>query len=152
MPERTISARRAQIEVELNADPNASNREIARKLGVDHKTVAAVRGQMPEPNSPVIPQSGTGEKESGEIPQTGENGGEDDWPPKRFSFWNDVADEHMIVTVQAPVKAYISDAGYLVIAQDGMANYENDQCIQISPENIETFMRSLMQIVKERRS
>jgi hypothetical protein len=87
--------RREQIERELVANPDASNREIARKLGVDHKTVAAVRDEIPQPNSPVIPQSGIGEQESGEFPQSNS-------PVGKFNFW-DVAGE-MIVGTQMAVK------------------------------------------------
>jgi hypothetical protein len=119
-------ARREQIERELAANPTQSNREIARKLGVDHKTVAAVRGQMPAPNSPVIPQNDIGE-------DIGEQVGK------------------LIVGIQMPIRAHIEeDTGYLIISQEG-GFYEDEQRIQISPENIAVFMESLAAIVKERK-
>jgi hypothetical protein len=45
----TNSAKREQIRQALAARPEASNRELARQLGVDHKTVAAVRGEQTSP-------------------------------------------------------------------------------------------------------
>jgi hypothetical protein len=59
--------RRHAIERALTANPGASNREIARMVGVDHKTVGAAR-----------PQAGEIPTEAGEIPTILDDGGEGD--------------------------------------------------------------------------
>jgi hypothetical protein len=53
------ATKRERIETELRADPNRSDREIARIVGCDHKTVGAARDRMgiasPLGNSPPTP-------------------------------------------------------------------------------------------------
>jgi hypothetical protein len=49
---RNRDALRQQIEHELAADPGRTNREIARLVKCDHKTVGAMRGKMVDANSP----------------------------------------------------------------------------------------------------
>lgn len=53
----TREARRQATLTALAANPQASNREIARTAGVDHKTVGKLRGESPA-NSPADGESG----------------------------------------------------------------------------------------------
>jgi hypothetical protein len=59
--ELPLETKRERIEFELKADPSRSDREIARICGVDHKTVAARRAEIPQNdalgNSPPLQNS-----------------------------------------------------------------------------------------------
>ena len=48
-PSTTADRRRRKILAAIEASPGASNRAIAQIAGVDHKTVAAYRGEFPAP-------------------------------------------------------------------------------------------------------
>jgi hypothetical protein len=127
-------ARREQIELELKANPNRSDREIARKVGVDNKTVGAVRAQQTPPIPQSAPKSDAEEDDNSSM--------------RKFNFWDEPGD--IVATIQMPIKARINpDTGYLVISQAGDM-YDDDQKIEISPEFIATFMESLAAIVKAR--
>lgn len=45
-PKQTRATKQATVEAELIANPDRSDREIARVAGVDHKTVGAARGRI----------------------------------------------------------------------------------------------------------
>lgn len=54
-PLTTRADKREAIDRELQADPRRTDREIARTIGVDHKTVAARRREISPHNSPRPP-------------------------------------------------------------------------------------------------
>jgi hypothetical protein len=76
---KTRAEKRAAIERMLRAGPARSDRAIASVVGVDHKTIAAVRkdmlgGETETPLSGQIPHNGgSGETHSAEIPQPGKS-------------------------------------------------------------------------------
>lgn len=54
-PPAPCISKRERIDRELRADPERSNREIARVVGCDHKTVGAARAEISPPISPGEP-------------------------------------------------------------------------------------------------
>jgi hypothetical protein len=54
-PPASSTGKRDRIDQELRADPQRSDREIARIVGCDHKTVGAARAKLSPPNSPQPP-------------------------------------------------------------------------------------------------
>src|SRR5260370_18140743 len=55
-PKASVAEKRAAIETQLRENPQRSDREIARIVGCDHKTIGNVRGKLfPIPSPSVSP-------------------------------------------------------------------------------------------------
>jgi hypothetical protein len=150
---RTV--RREQIERELRSNPERSNREIARLLGADHKTIGRIRkvietcagangelGNSPEPSGDVV-----GTSPDGEIPQGGEID-EDTRRDDRFD-WGDVPDDAYMIPAQGLTAAYIEKrTGDLIILQDQTHLWSDDVTIRISAAEVDSFVQALVNMVR----
>jgi hypothetical protein len=137
---RNRDALRQQIEHELGADPTRSNREIARLVSCDHKTVGAMRGKMAGANSPKV--SVEENPQRGEIDQD-DRGGE--------ISWGSVPDDAYIIPPQGQTAAFIDkDTGDLVILQDQSHLWQDDAVIRIGALEVGPFIDGLVAMVRRR--
>ena len=147
---------REQIEQELRSDPTRSNREIARLLGVDHKTVGNMRrkangsiaispngelGRSPKPVGEIV-----GKSPNGEIP----HGGEIERKANGKLDWGDVPDTALMIPPQGMTAAWIDEqTGELVIMQDQTHLWADDAVIRVSASEVEAFVQGLVDMVRD---
>jgi hypothetical protein len=142
--------RREEIEREIASNPERSNREIARQVGADHKTVGSVRSRMAAPkNSPAPASEAVG---NSPLPQTGDD--DDDEKPLgmddgRFD-WHLIPNSAIVIPPRMKVAALIDpQTGCLVIAQDRVSLLcERDAVIEIAPHDIASFIARLIEIAR----
>jgi hypothetical protein len=156
---RDRNARHEQIEREIALDPARSNREIARLIGCDHKTVGAVRDKTIErdaansPNgdlgrSPEASGEIGGSTQRGEIPQGGEMDHDD--RGDRFG-WGNLPDVAYIIPPQGMTAAFIEEqTGDLIIVQDHTHLWSDDVVIRIAATEVEDFVNGLVAMVRAR--
>ena len=134
---RDRDARRQQIEHELVVDPARTNREIARLVGCDHKTVGAIRASANSPKA-------VGEM-VGKNPHHGEIGHDGD------ISWGDVPDDAYTIPAQGLTSAFLEEAtGDLVILQDQGHLMRTDAVIRIGALEVEGFVEELVAMVRRR--
>jgi hypothetical protein len=153
-------SRRQQIEREIDRDPARPNREIARLLGVDHKTIGSIRGKMIKAkreaaNSPIgeMGNSPGGELAGGEIagdgeiPQGGEIGRDDE--SKGFD-WGNLPEDVYIIRPQGMTAVYVEESsGDLIIAQDRTHDWSHDAIVRIGYMEVEAFVERLIAMVRK---
>jgi hypothetical protein len=129
------AAKRALIETELRKDAGRSDREIARVVGVDHKTVAAHRAKLlPTASPPISPR--VCPPPPGVVDE-----------PKYDPFAPGCAD--MVVQSQPAIAVYENTVGAIVIIQESSDPHEEDPIIRVRPEHVEKLVAKLRQVAKE---
>ena len=135
------AAKRVRIETELRKDAGRSDREIARVIGCDHKTVGAARerlgialplvGSISPPISPRAcpPPPGVVDK------------------PKYDPF--DPTEGDMVIPHQPAIAVYENTAGAVVIIQHSSDPCEEDPIIMVRPEHVETLIARLRKVAAE---
>jgi hypothetical protein len=153
------AGKRARIEMELHANPNRSDREIARLVGngVDHKTVGAARERLGIASPLGNFQQPTGQGDdlvagstrrvvdiaiASKIPPP--PGVVD--PPKYDPFAP--GSDDLVVAHQPAIAVYENTAGAVVILQHGGAD-EEDPIILVRPEHVEKLIARLRKVAAE---
>jgi hypothetical protein len=120
----------ALIESELRANSARSDREIARIVGCDHKTVAKVRARLvPDPFPPVSPWKP-------EVPTK---------EPEFDPFDKD--GEDMVVKHQPAIAIYLNPWDAVVIRQRSDGN--DDPCIFICEEHLPAVISKLSEMLRD---
>jgi hypothetical protein len=125
------AAKRALIEIELRKDASRSDREIARVVGCDHKTVAAHRAK-PLP----IPSPRTSSPPPGEIDEPEEN----HFLPES---------ESLVLSAQPAVAVYTNRYGQIVIRQEGGISDDGDHFVYVCPQHVEKLITSIRKVAAE---
>jgi hypothetical protein len=132
LPLVELPTKRELIEDALRTDPNRSDREIARVVGCDHKTVGSLRGKiLPTTSPPVSPWKPTPpavEKE----------------PP--FDPF-DKDGENLVVKHQPAIAIYLNPWDAVVIRQ--RSDDGDDPCIFICEEHLTAVISKLSEILCE---
>jgi hypothetical protein len=143
VPALDTAGKRALIDAELRKDAGRSDREIARIVGCDHKTVGSTRERLgiatPLGNSPGAPTLMAG------------NGGENPpIAPKEPEFDPFGAGcEEMVIAHQPAVAVYENPFGAVVIRQECTTRDDDDPVIIVRPEHVEKLVARLRQVAKE---
>jgi hypothetical protein len=129
LPLDTAAAKRERIETELRTDPKRSDREIARAVGCDHKTVGNIRGKIVPTASPPISL----------------------WkppPPEKEPEYDPFDDPPSVVLRGQPRTAiYFNNFEQVVICQQRDCP-EDDPFVYISLEHLPTVIAKLQQMMK----
>jgi hypothetical protein len=129
------AAKRALIETELRKDAGRSDREIARIVGCDHKTVGAARGKVvPIPSPSVSPAACP--------PPPGIID-----PPKEPDYDPFDDPKSMVLRGQPPTAIYFNNFEQVVICQQRDCS-DDDPFIYISTEHLPTVILKLQQMLK----
>jgi hypothetical protein len=160
------AGKRALIEQELQKNPQRSDREIARDVGCDHKTVASVRGKIsPDEPTPTEFRSmlieGTKDFDNKFPQETAEEAvdnaiakgvvslapGKCPPPPgvvdePRYDPF-DPKDGDIVVPHQPAIAVYENTSGAVVIIQAASDYQGEDPIILVRPENIDALIVSL---------
>lgn len=123
------AAKRSLIETELRKDAGRSDREIARIVGCDHKTVGTARSKLIPTASPSISPHAC-------PPPPGVID-----PPKFDPF--DPKEGVTVVPHQPAIAVYENTQGAIVICQCASAYDEGDPIILVRPENVDALIVSL---------
>jgi hypothetical protein len=135
------AAKHALIETEMRKDGGRSDREIARLIGCDHKTVGAARerlgialplvGSNSPPISPTAcpPPPGVVDK------------------PKYDPF--DPTEGDMVIPHQPAIAVYENTAGAIVIIQCTSDPDEADPIIMVRPEHVEKLIARIRKVAAE---
>jgi hypothetical protein len=140
-PPLDTAAKRALIEAELREDAGRSDREIARVVGCDHKTVGSARERL----GIAIPLAGN-ISPSISPPACPPPPGVID-PPKYDPF--DPKEGDMVIPHQPAIAVYGNVAGAVVIIQCTSDMDEADPIIMVRPEHVEKLVAKLRQVAKE---
>ena len=133
-PKLDTAAKHALIESELRKDAGRSDREIARVVGADHKTVGKARGKIvPIASPPVSPAACPPPPGVVDEPKY------DPFDPKN----GDVVVEH-----QPAIAVYENTAGAVVILQRATDYHEEDALIQLRPEHVEKLIARLRKVAE----
>jgi hypothetical protein len=138
-PPLDTAAKRALIEAELRKDAGRSDREIARVVGCDHKTVGSARERL----GIAIPLAGN-ISPSISPPACPPPPGVID-PPKFDPF--DPKEGVMIVPHQPAIAIYENTQGAIVICQCASAYDEEDPIILVRPENLDALIVALRKLL-----
>jgi hypothetical protein len=128
-PPLDTAAKRGRIEAELRKDASRSDREIARIIGCDHKTIAAHRGKLLPTASPSVspracpPPPGVVDE------------------PKYDPF--DPKEGDIVVPHQPAIAVYENTTGAVVIIQVASSYDNEDPIIMVRPENLAALIVSL---------
>ncbi len=127
-PPLDTAAKRAAIESELRKDAGRSDREIARVVGCDHKTVAKSRGKIVPTASPLKPE-----------------------PPAKEPEWDpfDPRSDAVVVPAQPAIAVYANMADSVSIRQAAEDYTEDDRIIMIRPEHVEKLIVRLRSAAAE---
>jgi hypothetical protein len=165
-----VTSKRELIERELQLDANRSDREIARVVGCDHKTVSAARAKplpIPHGGESLAPET---EPTPAQLRNLLLNAAEDfdaKYPPEpaekvvdrvlaekearpatvddnKFD-WND--DDSIILKEQKAIAAYYNPAGGLVIRQKADWDEDRDTYVVITSTNCDAFIDRLTDIM-----
>jgi len=142
-PPLDTAAKRARVESELQKDAGRSDREIARIIGCDHKTVGAARerlgiaiplaGSISPPISPPAcpPPPGAVDK------------------PKYDPF--DPKEGDMVIPHQPAIAVFVNTVGAIVIIQSSTDPHEEDPIIMVRPEHVEKLIARIRKVAAEAR-
>lgn len=132
------ATKRALIEAEIRKDASRSDREIARVVGCDHKTVGTARerlgiatplaGSISPPISPLASPAPAAEPE---------------WDPF------DGKSEEMVIPHQPAIAVYENTAGAIVIRQVASPSDDEDPIIMVRPEHVEKLIARLRKVAAE---
>jgi hypothetical protein len=124
------ATKRARIEAELHANSGRSDREIGRICGVDHKTVAKLRGKIVPTVSPLVspwkPEVPTKEPEFDPFDKDG---------------------EELVVKHQPAIAIYLNPWDAVVIRQRSDGN--DDPCIFICEEHLPAVISKLSEMLRD---
>lgn len=123
--------KRELIEDALRADPKRSDREIARIVGCDHKTVGAARARLQQENSPPISPKAS------------------PWKPEKEPEFDpfDKDGEDLVVKHQPAIAIYLNPWNAVVIRQrDDLAG---DSLVFICEEHLAAVISKLSEIHAE---
>ena len=131
----------------MRRDDSRSDREIARVVGVDHKTVASVRGNF----SPLAPQTAE-EVVSNATPKgvvtVVPKADQDDKPDDHWKNDN----PNVLFWDQPATCCYWNQIDQVVIRQQADWNEESDPYLRFAPENLPRLIARLQQIHNDWRS
>jgi hypothetical protein len=148
------AAKRALIETELGKDAGRSDREIARTIGCDHKTVGAARerlglasplGNLAEP------------KTTGEAIARAAGGENINWPkvcppppgvidePEENYFLPE--SESLVLPSQPAIAVYTNRYDQIVIRQEANGYGDEDKFVFICPQHLDTLIVRLRKFV-----
>jgi hypothetical protein len=130
---------RAAIDAALAANPDRTDREIARICGVDHNTVAVRRAEIPQ-STQVGKFGAENSPPAAPVPQS-ERG-------KDFS-WRDAEDDgDIVVPEQAAIAVYVNLSGNVVVRQEGRFGVDEDHWIVIHPSNAEVLANAILRAAR----
>jgi hypothetical protein len=125
-----LPTKRELIEDALRTDPKRSDREIGRICGVDHKTVAKLRGKIVPTVSPLVspwkPEVPTKEPEFDPFDKDG---------------------EELVVKHQPAIAIYLNPWDAVVIRQRSDGN--DDPCIFICEEHLPAVISKLSEMLRD---
>jgi hypothetical protein len=122
VPQLDTAAKRALIEKELRNDASRADREIARVVGCDHKTVGKIRGKTP-PSVPIAsPPIAAAVKPDREEPE------ENHFLPES---------ESMVLPSQPAIAIYTNRYGQIVIRQEATGCDDEDHFVYICPHHLD---------------
>jgi hypothetical protein len=150
-----IPTKRELIDDALQTNANRSDREIAREIGVDHKTVGAARARLglPSPlgNSP--PVSPGKEMSRGEATDKAmamiASLTKPPAPPEWDPFEPD--SEVLVVPAQPAIAVYENTAGSITIRQPSSVSDEDDELVTVRAEHVEKLIARLRKVAAEMR-
>jgi hypothetical protein len=154
-----LPTKRELIDDALQTNANRSDREIAREIGVDHKTVGAARARLglPSPlgnSPPVSPVASPGKEMShGEatdkamamITALTSKPVEPEWDP--FEPDSDA----LVVPSQPAIAVYPNTAGSITIRQPSSVSDEDDELVTVRAEHVEKLIARLRKVAAEMR-
>jgi hypothetical protein len=148
-----MAAKRALIETELRKDAGRSDREIARIVGCDHKTVGTARERLgmasPLGNSPGadISLASATDKAMAMIADLTKPA------PPVVPEWDpfEPGSDALIVPPQPAIAVYANDAGSISIRQPADDYAEADLIIVIRPEHVDKLIARLRKVAAEAR-
>jgi hypothetical protein len=124
--------KRARIEQELRADPTRSDREIARIVGCDHKTVGAARERLgvasPVGNSAAPMFAGLCPPPPGVV----------DEPAEENHFLPECED--LVIPSQPAIAVYTNRYDQIVIRQEASAYDDEDKFIYVCPQHLDALI------------
>jgi hypothetical protein len=153
-----MPTKRELIEDELRINSNRSDREIARIVGCDHKTVGTARerlgiaaplGNSPTaspPNSPATDISLAGATDLAKTMMAAIIN-----KPPAVPEWDpfEAGSEEMVIPHQPAIAVYENTAGSLVIRQACSAYDQEDPIILVRPEHVEKLIARLRYVAKQ---
>ena len=155
------ASKRTLIEAALREDPKKSDRAIAKALGVDHKTVGSVRGQLAAGNSPVGNPAASSDEVVGLIARTLASNGLDPSDPTLFPILTaaanrkekefnpfDPKDDCLIAPERLGLACFVNTRNNVVIA-NGNERDGIDEMVQVAPSDLPTLIRRLGEIQSE---
>jgi len=156
-PLAELPTKRELLDDALRTNSNRSDREIAREIGVDHKTVGAARARLglPSPlgnSPPVSPVASPGKEISlGEatdkamamITALTKPPAPPEWDP--FEPDSDV----LVVPAQPAIAVYENTVGSITIRQPSSDSNEDDELITVRPEHVEKLIARLRFVAKQ---
>jgi hypothetical protein len=150
-----------RAEAALREDPRRSDRQIAKAIGVDHKTVGAARARLGLANSPVGNPAASPDKVVGLIAATLAKNGLDPSDPTLFPIlmaaairkepaFNpfDPKDDCLIATERLGLACFVNTRNNVVIA-NGNERDGIDEMVQVSPLDIAVLISRLSEIASE---
>src|SRR6516165_441096 len=150
-PKETKATRaetRAAIDAALTADLSRSDREIAKAVGCDHKTVAARRGEIENPQVGKFDDGNSSREESNSspLPVEAQAASEKSTSAKRDDWQFDWKDKEAVVFQQQSATAiYFNLDGDLVIRQRNWP--DDDSYVVITPQCQREFLDRLCDAV-----
>lgn len=149
-PLAEIPTKRELLEDELRTNAARSDREIARVVGVDHKTVSAARARLgiSPINSPVASPAkeiSLGEATDKAVAMIASltKPAVPEWDP--FEPDSDV----LVVPAQPAIAVYENTAGSITIRQPSTVSDEDDELITVRPEHVEKLIARLRFVAKQ---
>ena len=169
--ERTIESAAAELpldrspaeraEAALREDPKRSDRQIAKAIGVDHKTVGAARTRLGLANSPVGNPAASPDKVVSLIASTLAKNGLDPSDPTLFPILTaaarraepafnpfDPKDDCLIAPERLGLACFVNTRNNVVIA-NGNERDGIDEMVQVAPSDLPTLIRRLGEIQSE---
>jgi hypothetical protein len=140
------AAKRTAIDAELRNDPNRSDREIARIVGCDHKTVGARRADMrsisppSSPNAPSLVIDAAPSIARGLVSLPSEEELQERYDP--FA----PGSEDLVIPHQPAIAVYENTSGAVVIRQAGD---NDDVVILVRPEQVDRLAKRLREVAEE---
>jgi len=140
------TAKRELIETELRKDAGRSDREIARIVGCDHKTVGCARARLRLPSplgnsgAPIPTEFRSSVVKCPPPPSVVDEPEYDPFDPR---------DGDVVIPHQPAIAVYENTSGAVVIRQEMSAREDEDPVILVRPEHVEKLVARLRQVAKE---